>query len=118
MWAAISSTPRRVTPSEETGGPDAVTLRAVGESAGVSRMAPYRHFTDKSALLHTLAERTLHAMAEQIRTASAAETTPADQLRAGARAYLDHALSNPHHYQLIFGDAPPVATGPRPGSSR
>ncbi len=31
----------------EEGGPDAVTLRAVGARAGVSRSAPYRHFTGK-----------------------------------------------------------------------
>ncbi|RRD03727.1 TetR/AcrR family transcriptional regulator [Arachnia propionica] len=96
----------------ETGGRDAVTLRAVGEVAGVSRMTPYRHFEDKSALLQALAERTLRAMAEGIRVASASASTPAEKLRAGARAYLDHALDNPHHYQLIFGDTPLAQPGP------
>ena len=33
----------------------AVTLRAVGERAGVSRQAPYKHFVDKSALLSVVA---------------------------------------------------------------
>ncbi|HEX7170798.1 MAG TPA: helix-turn-helix domain-containing protein, partial [Rubrobacter sp.] len=36
-------------------GIEAVTLRAVGERAGVSRQAPYKHFADKEALLSVLA---------------------------------------------------------------
>lgn len=36
-------------------GPDAVTLRAVGARAGVSRGAPYGHFEDKAHLLTVLA---------------------------------------------------------------
>ncbi|MFC0673825.1 TetR/AcrR family transcriptional regulator [Brachybacterium hainanense] len=96
----------------EAGGPEAVTLRAVGETAGVSRMTPYRHFADKAALLHALAERTLLAMARHIRAAAAEEDEPGAKLRAGSGAYLDHALENPHHYQLIFGDAPLAQPGP------
>src|SRR3712207_9402341 len=36
-------------------GIEAVTLRAVGERAGVSRQAPYKHFADKEALLSVVA---------------------------------------------------------------
>jgi AcrR family transcriptional regulator len=39
----------------DTGGPDAVTLRAVGARAGVTRGAPYRHFPDKDSLLTAIA---------------------------------------------------------------
>ncbi len=35
----------------EAEGLEAVTLRGVAERAGVSRSAPYRHFSDKRALL-------------------------------------------------------------------
>lgn len=96
----------------ETGGVAAVTLRAVGEAAGVSRMAAYRHFKDKTALLHTIAEFTLKEMAHKIRISSAKETDPYAQLRAGSYAYIKHALDNPHHYQLIFGDVPLTQPGP------
>ncbi|MFI6702265.1 helix-turn-helix domain-containing protein [Streptomyces sp. NPDC050509] len=34
----------------DLGGPEAVTLREVGARAGVSRGAPYRHFTGKDSL--------------------------------------------------------------------
>ena len=39
----------------EDRGPESVTLRAVGEAAGVSRSAPYRHYADKAALMRALA---------------------------------------------------------------
>ncbi|GAB3614957.1 TetR/AcrR family transcriptional regulator [Humibacter ginsengisoli] len=96
----------------ESGGPDAVTLRAVGDAAGVSRSAPYRHFSDKAALLMALAERALTQMAEQVRKEAARSGGSAQsggtvaRLRAGCRAYLTYAMTHPHHYQLIFGDAP------------
>jgi AcrR family transcriptional regulator len=41
----------------DRGGPAAVTLREVGRIAGVSRSAPYRHFSDKGALLAVIAVR-------------------------------------------------------------
>ncbi|WP_293851134.1 TetR/AcrR family transcriptional regulator [uncultured Brevibacterium sp.] len=96
----------------ESGGSEAVTLRAVGEAAGVSRMTPYRHFTDKAALMHALAERTLTEMAQRIRLAAAEEDDARTRLRAGSMAYIEHALENPHHYQLIFGDAPLTQPSP------
>lgn len=51
----------------EDRGPESVTLRAVGEAAGVSRSAPYRHYADKAALMRALAGRTLRQIAERIR---------------------------------------------------
>jgi len=35
----------------ETQGTQALTLRAAARSAGVSQAAPYRHFTNKEAIL-------------------------------------------------------------------
>src|SRR4028118_763436 len=59
----------------EGGGVGAVTLRAVGERAGVSRQAPYNHFADKGVLLSVLAANYLgrlgEAMAEAGRGAAA-----------------------------------------------
>lgn len=88
----------------ETGGPDAVTLRSVGDAAGVSRSAAYRHFDDKSELLRALAAQTLRDLAQRIRAAADGERDGA--LRRGAAAYLAHAVEQPHHYLLIFGDTP------------
>ncbi len=89
----------------ESGGPDAVTLRAVGAAAGVSRSAPYRHYADKAELLQALAAHTLAELATGIRT-GAGRKHGARRLRGGCLGYLDYAIQNPHHYQMIFGDDP------------
>lgn len=95
----------------ESGGPEAVTLRSVGDAVGVSRMAPYRHFEDKAALLRALAARTLNELADRIRDA-ARQPAPDSPLRRGCAAYIAHALELPRHYQLVFGDAPIAEPGP------
>lgn len=92
----------------ESGGPEALTLRSVGAAAGVSRMAPYRHFADKTELERALAARSMSQLAHKIRdqVASGQRRT---LLRRGCTAYLRHAIQQPHHYLLIFGDAPIAA---------
>jgi AcrR family transcriptional regulator len=89
----------------ERGGPEAVTLRAVGTAAGVSRSAPYRHFADKADLERALVARTMTEMAERIRD-EANRGDRRSRLRRGCLAYLEHAFEQPHHYLLIFGDTP------------
>jgi hypothetical protein len=37
---------------------------------------------------------------------------PKEALRAGCLAYVKIALENPHHYLLVFGDAPVVSPAP------
>jgi AcrR family transcriptional regulator len=93
----------------ESGGPEAVTLRAVGEKAGVSRSAPYRHFPSKADLLAALALTTLSELGHRIRAGGADGTG----LRGGCISYVDWALAHPQHYALVFGptpiaDPPPV----------
>jgi len=90
----------------EDSGPEAVTLRAVGEAAGVSRSAPYRHYADKAALMRALAERTLRQIAGWIRYGAERHQDAWQRVHAGCRAYIDYAVEHPHHYQLVFGDTP------------
>jgi AcrR family transcriptional regulator len=94
----------------ESGGPDAVLLRSVGTAAGVSRSAAYRHFEDKADLLRALAARTLTDLATRIR-AAAEQPGPGSTLHRGCAAYLAHALEQPHHYQIVFGDTPIAQPG-------
>ena len=96
----------------EDKGPEAVTLRAVGEAAGVSRSAPYRHYADKAALMRALAGRTLRQIAERIRHGAERHRGARQRLRAGCWAYIDYAVECPHHYQLVFGDAPIAEADP------
>jgi AcrR family transcriptional regulator len=94
----------------ESGGPGAVTLRSVGAAAGVSRSAAYRHFDDKAELLRALAAQTLTELAGGIRRA-AERDDHRSRLHRGCVGYLGYALEQPHHYQLIFGDAPIAEPG-------
>ncbi len=94
----------------ESGGPDAVTLRSVGTAAGVSRSAAYRHFDDKAELLRALAAQTLTELAARIRR-EVERDGHRSRLHRGCAAYLNHALEQPHHYQLVFGNAPIAQPG-------
>lgn len=89
----------------ESGGVEAVTLRAVGEKAGVSRSAPYRHFASKADLLVALVLQTLSELGDRIR-ANGAQVSDGLALRGGCLGYVEWALDHPRHYQLVFGAAP------------
>src|ERR671910_2585916 len=88
----------------EEGGMEAVTLRAVGERAGVSRQAPYRHFADKATLLSVLAARYLGRLgARMAEAAGGASEDPSGGLGAMMEAYVRLALESPPRYRLIGG---------------
>jgi AcrR family transcriptional regulator len=89
----------------EGGGIEAVTLRAVGERAGVSRQAPYKHFADKEALLATLAAGYFEQFGrEMFGAAEGAGEDPLARLEAMGTAYVRFALASPHRYRLMFGE--------------
>lgn len=89
----------------EAEGPDALTLRAVAGAAGVSHMAPYRHFADKEALLAAIAERGFRALSAVMGEAGKAGQDLLSQLRAVGLAYLAFARRRPALYRLMFGPA-------------
>lgn len=86
----------------ERDGPEALSLRAVAQGAGVSRTAPYNHFDDKEALLAALAEDGFRALADGQRDAAAAATGGAGLVAIG-RAYIAFALAHPQLYRLMYG---------------
>ncbi|MFC5771172.1 TetR/AcrR family transcriptional regulator [Thauera sinica] len=89
----------------ETQGLDAVTLRAVAGAAGVSHMAPYRHFADKDSLLAAVAERGFRALSADMGAAAGGERDTAARLHAFGMAYLAFARRRPALYRLMFGPA-------------
>lgn len=94
-------------------GMGAVTLRAVGERAGVSRQAPYKHFDDKEELLSVVAAGYFEQLGEEM--AAAAEGRSGDplwRLEAMGEAYVRFALANPNRYRLMFG--PEIRVSPHP----
>lgn len=87
----------------DEGGPDAVTLRAVGARAGVSRGAPYGHFAGKERLLSALAIEAWNSLAdtvEQLR--SAHDMTPSARLECALLALIGCGRRQPHVYALMF----------------
>lgn len=81
---------------------EAVSLRAVARRAGVSAMAPYRHYPDKEALLAAVAQRGF----DGLRTALAGADTaaaPSKALLAQGTAYVRYAIANKVLFRLMFG---------------
>ncbi len=95
----------------DRGGLAAVTLRAVGERAGVSRQAPYRHFADKVDLLSALVAEDFRRLRAAVDAAPAPGAPPLDRLAAMSAAYVRFAFAAPQRYRLMFG--PEVRAGLR-----
>ncbi|GAA5058444.1 AcrR family transcriptional regulator [Thermocatellispora tengchongensis] len=94
------------------GGLEAVTLRAVGDAAGVSRTAPYRHFADKNALLAALAARIILDLTRHVTDAAMRETGKKPRLRALYAAYVEYAMAHREEYRLVFASHIPAAAHP------
>ena len=87
----------------ETQGTGALTLRAAARSAGVSQAAPYRHFTNKEAILAAVAEEGFRSLMTAIRQATAAGDGPLGRLRGVGIGYVTFATSHPSHFRVMFG---------------
>ena len=84
------------------GDADALSLRAVARRAGVSAMAPYRHYPDKDALLAAVAIRGFDGLRDVLQTADGSGAT-AHPLVAQAVAYVGYAVAHPALFRLMFG---------------
>ena len=92
------------------GGPTALSLREVARRAGVSAMAPYRHFVDKAALLAAIAEVGFERLtAAQL--AADAHHDASEALVGQGVAYVDFACENPALFRLMFGAGGAERTG-------
>lgn len=84
-------------------GIDAVTLRAVGAIAGVSRQAPYKHYADKRQLLAALAATYVRQLARDVALVARRGThASVAQLGRMCGAYVHYAVRHPHRYRLMF----------------
>ena len=77
------------------------SLREVARAAGVSAMAPYRHFADRAALLAAVADEGFAALRTRLLAADEAPTSRAALIAQG-RAYVDFALAQPALFRLMF----------------
>jgi AcrR family transcriptional regulator len=92
------------------GGPQALSINAIGKELGVSGPALYRYFASRDDLLTELVVDAYHDVAAALETATRRDRrlSPAQRLRALAAAYRDWANAQPHRYRLLF-------TAPLPG---
>lgn len=91
-------------------GADAFTLKDASQIAGVSVAAPYRHFSDKSELLHEVTERAFQMMANDMEIASKnLEPGTLQSITAIGQAYVRFAAKNPALFRLMCDNhgAPP-----------
>jgi AcrR family transcriptional regulator len=79
-----------------------LTLRAVARKAGVSQAAPYRHFSDRRALMAAVAERGFQRL-QQAMMQAMQNGQGRLGLKGVALAYIRFALDNPAEYRLMFG---------------
>lgn len=90
----------------EEKGIESVTLREIGDRAGVSRTAPYRHFADKAELLYAISEAGFtefgDALEASIRDRTGRKSFAA-RLEAMGRAYLKFSAERRAYYQVMFG---------------
>jgi AcrR family transcriptional regulator len=84
-------------------GAGAVSVREAARRAGVSPGAPFRHFQSRDALLAAVAEEAQRRFRVEIdkALAKAPADDPLQQFRCLGRAYLDWAIRNPTHFEVI-----------------
>ncbi len=87
------------------GGPGALSLREAARRAGVSAMAPYRHFADREALLAGVAAVGFERFRDAL-VAADASCRGSDALIAQGAAYVGFALAHPALFRLMFGATP------------
>lgn len=87
----------------EEGGPDNVSVREAAKRAGVSPGAPFRHFSNKTALMTAVAEQAMSLFRLEITNAveDLGTDDPIQRFAAIGIAYLRWAIRNPTHFQII-----------------
>ena len=99
---------------EEHGDPASLSLREAARRAGVSAMAPYRHFADKEALLAAIATIGFERLGAALRAAetkAVSHDMPRTPLDAQGVAYVAFACRHPALFRLMFGATSPTKTG-------
>lgn len=79
------------------------SMRELAARIGVSPMATYSHFSDKTELLATIAEEGFRELEARTRTASEAADEAEDAMFECGLAYIMFGLERPARYRLMFG---------------
>lgn len=87
----------------EAGGGASLNLRAAAQAAGVSAAAPYRHFSNREALLAATLAAGFQDLAQRTESARLAAHEPVQALVNAGLAYVQFAAERPRLYRLMFG---------------
>lgn len=84
-------------------GADQLSLRELARRLDVSAMAPYRHFSDKEALLAAIAADGYRQLQARLEAAEESTTSMRSPLLQQGMAYVQFALDRPALFRLMFG---------------
>lgn len=76
-------------------------MRRIAKAVGVTPMAIYRHYQDRDSVLNAVADQGFKELTGRLQKASLSGTSEAKLVRMG-EIYLEHALENPHMFELMF----------------
>jgi len=88
----------------DTGGEDAVTLRAVGHASGLSHNAPYKHFENRDALLAAVATADFVWLAEAFKSVRQSSAEPAAKLMNALKVVIAFSVEHPARYRLLLSN--------------
>jgi AcrR family transcriptional regulator len=92
-------------------GVEALSMREIARSVGVSHQAPYKHFANRDELLAEVMRRCFRAFADFLESRDPKDDAEEDLESLGER-YLQYALRHPLEYRLMFAVTwPDVASG-------
>jgi AcrR family transcriptional regulator len=82
-------------------GAEALTMRRIAKSVGITPMALYRHFADREGLLNALADAGFEELATRL-ASSDSPIQPEQRLLRILDVFLDFALEKPRLFELMF----------------
>ncbi len=84
--------------------PNAITFRDIAAAAGISHMAPYRHFKSKQEMLNRIADIGFGMLAAALDAVAAQHPKePRRQIVAACTCYYRFAADHPAYAQMMFG---------------
>src|SRR5882757_3777167 len=85
----------------ERGGPEAISLKALAKKLGVSQPAPYRHFSDREALLEVVTAEAFRQL-NAVLVEATGKPSKQSKLSRFAQATLAFGLRRNGIYRLMF----------------
>ena len=88
-------------------GIDALSLRSIATKAGVSHMAPYAHFKNKSELFKSVAASGYVKLTNRLKRIKKSADKSDDLVLLYGMAYIEFATKNPQLYKLMLRQTHP-----------